>query len=570
MPPFEFTAPKSNYVSTIAELMQEPARANSLARAASAQAWSTAGHDIAENIGGMPARIQQANAQDVQNKSAAIDLSEKQRGLTVRTAISDALKETPKLSEDGVSVWDVGAISKRLADLGYGTESGEVVKHLSDINTAFRSEHAAKIAVIQQGARSVMASGNDVTMANLFIQHLVENGTISAKDAKTYTDMFAADPKNVGKVTSALAGEVKPVEVNENAKLVQPITGDVIAQGNPKAPTQASLAAAAAAGDPDAAAALELMKGNPNEAALALKAANGDKPASLALELMRKQRPQPAVARSWAKTPDGQVRMFPDTEIQANGYTRPNDFEISSAMPEEYRDAISRSVRTAAQRGQFTDLMNRQWQSGDLEGLQSTIRQAAVEGENADTKKMVAGRRDALSALADIESMLGQIGDTDILSGSIEDVVRKLGETTDPRLAGVGSRMSQSLFDYRRAMTGVQFSVKESDQYNKLWPSYQNSVPVNKELIDAMRTQMELADRNFWERKLGKAGAELVGAVKKPAAAPPAHLPANASISSRPVAGTPARATGPGAPQAPQAPPATLPQGGSVTSRPVR
>ena len=93
--------------------------------------------------------------------------------------------------------------------------------------------------------------------------------------------------------------------------------------------------------------------------------------------------------------------------------------------------------------------------------------------------------------------------DTGFFRGAFEDVLRKLGKTTDPKLVKYKNKMMSTLIKYRRAATGVQFSPIESKQYQQMLPNYGQEYHVNLASIDGMIEAMQVNDRSFWSDRLG-------------------------------------------------------------------
>lgn len=189
---------------------------------------------------------------------------------------------------------------------------------------------------------------------------------------------------------------------------------------------------------------------------------------------------------------------------------------LDSSMPAPLLNALDRSILniTSTKRGPIVNLANRLWTEGDQEGLKDVIRQAAIETENVDTKNQILGRQATLASLRDTRAILKEMEakgvPTNILTGTVEDVARKLGTSTNPEYVALSNRLMGTLINYRRAATGVAFSARESADYQRMFPNYRNTLPVNMSLIDGLEREMTTYDREYWDHKLGKAGADLV------------------------------------------------------------
>lgn len=177
------------------------------------------------------------------------------------------------------------------------------------------------------------------------------------------------------------------------------------------------------------------------------------------------------------------------------------DFDYSDA----FGSAVSNASMGEAQiRGRkFSDLMER----GEYQQAREFIFQTALETSLADTYKEVSGAANTLKSLSDFKKFMAEMMEagvpTNIVSGTAEDIVRKLGETTNPKYVAFKSKMSKILFDYRKAMTGVQFSFEEGEQYKDLFPQYKNNITINSELINSITASLTSQVDNFYSRKLG-------------------------------------------------------------------
>jgi hypothetical protein len=193
--------------------------------------------------------------------------------------------------------------------------------------------------------------------------------------------------------------------------------------------------------------------------------------------------------------------------------------EALEKMGPEWTGVIGRATSSmpAARQGAWRETFTRAAQSGDKAELADSIKQAAIEGENVDVKNQVVGRMATIASLNDAKAILGEMKaagvPTNWLSGNVEDLARKLGTTTNPQYVALGNRLMGTLINYRRAATGVQFGDKEAAQYERMFPNYRQTLPVNLALVDGLMREMKTYDKVYWEYKLGKKGAQLVGAL---------------------------------------------------------
>lgn len=198
--------------------------------------------------------------------------------------------------------------------------------------------------------------------------------------------------------------------------------------------------------------------------------------------------------------------------------------ELDAEIPSNLKTALDRAVMSVPERrrGTVIQTANRLWSEGNQGELKEVIRQAALEGEDVTTKGQIRSRQATIAALEDTKTMLDELKAAGVptgwFTGTVEDLVRRIGETTDPRRVALKNRLLDTLIQYRRAATGAAFGEKEGQTYAQMFPNYSQSMPVNQAAIEGLIRAMRGNDQTYWESKLGKEGAALVGAIASPAA----------------------------------------------------
>jgi len=147
--------------------------------------------------------------------------------------------------------------------------------------------------------------------------------------------------------------------------------------------------------------------------------------------------------------------------------------------------------------------------SGDTQGAKDYLTGLAIQRAPAQTQNALTARVETLDALTDISGLLqayvAKSGDTNILKGSLEQAAQKVGQSTDPNLAYIQSRMQQALFSYRHGMTGVAFSPQEGAQYAGLFANISNSDTLNASKIASFRDGLNASNRSDLKLYLGGA-----------------------------------------------------------------
>lgn len=215
---------------------------------------------------------------------------------------------------------------------------------------------------------------------------------------------------------------------------------------------------------------------------------------------------------------------------QAKAGLSKNEATFNTAIPQDLRNAATRSMMggVVARKADTIELMNNLWKQGDTDQIKQVVRQATLESDRVspDELRQYTARENSLKQINVIEDMLrdykGKGGDTNIIKGTVEQIAEKLGFTidhdvvqgqgNDPKLAEIQTRILQSLVDFRRGVTGVQFSAQEAQQYEKIFPNMSNTLDLNLSRIKQFREAATLNNNTFWERRLGEKNAKLVDA----------------------------------------------------------
>jgi len=126
---------------------------------------------------------------------------------------------------------------------------------------------------------------------------------------------------------------------------------------------------------------------------------------------------------------------------------------------------------------------------GDFETAKTLIQQNTLDSMPAATRTAYINGDVALATIAKIKSSLQRYqqlgGETGILSSTREEIMRKLGRTSNPELLKIGVEINDMFFRLRNEMTGAAFSPEESSNYAQLLPELKNQYGVNMTLASA-------------------------------------------------------------------------------------
>jgi hypothetical protein len=138
--------------------------------------------------------------------------------------------------------------------------------------------------------------------------------------------------------------------------------------------------------------------------------------------------------------------------------------------------------------------------SGREDEAKQLILSRVTSKMSATEREAELDRRNTIDALTDMKSALNEYvavtGDTNIVSGTIEDLANKIGQTTDPKLAAIKARITQATQKYRNAITGAAWGEQETAEYRTIFPSIKNSNKLNAIIIDTMIPLLQNNERN--------------------------------------------------------------------------
>ena len=100
-----------------------------------------------------------------------------------------------------------------------------------------------------------------------------------------------------------------------------------------------------------------------------------------------------------------------------------------------------------------------------------------------------------------LDNYIKKNGDTNILKGSMENIIEKIGQTTDPDLAEIRDNLGFLTADYIKSTSGTAASDTERAYLISLLPSIKNSKELNDsflnsfedKLIGGMKSRIETA-----------------------------------------------------------------------------
>lgn len=160
---------------------------------------------------------------------------------------------------------------------------------------------------------------------------------------------------------------------------------------------------------------------------------------------------------------------------------------------------------------------------GDIEGVKSQLKRLSIQKAPASDKTLIVSKERTIKLLDEIQDDLNnleKIGiDTNIFSGTEEQVANKIGLVVHPEAKTIAVKIQAAVQNYRRGMTGVAFGMIENKEYKNMFPSMKNTDRLNSAIISGLREaftgdldnfySLSMGEENykklFGERKFGKA-----------------------------------------------------------------
>ena len=173
-----------------------------------------------------------------------------------------------------------------------------------------------------------------------------------------------------------------------------------------------------------------------------------------------------------------------------------DDLRLAGQSPE-----FSGAIRNAAQQitSDWTDKKTQtafdkldDLVTGDnVTATQDFLKKLAIDGAGVEQGKQIMGQErtvDFLDEIADdLKAFEDAGGDTNIFTGTLEEIARKAGLVKEPELRKVAVKITKARQQYRRAMTGVAFSPGENLEYDKVFPDINKTAEFNTAVINGLR-----------------------------------------------------------------------------------
>jgi hypothetical protein len=145
---------------------------------------------------------------------------------------------------------------------------------------------------------------------------------------------------------------------------------------------------------------------------------------------------------------------------------------------------------------------------GDKEGVKNQLKRLARTQASSEQQTFLVGKERTIKLLDEIQGDLNnleQMGiNTNIFTGTAEQVAAKLGTVINPEARKVATKISTAIQNYRRSMTGVQFGMPENKEYKVMFPSIGRTANFNTANINALKEVMQGDLDNFYSLSMGE------------------------------------------------------------------
>ena len=226
--------------------------------------------------------------------------------------------------------------------------------------------------------------------------------------------------------------------------------------------------------------------------------------------------------RYLSQNPDTLVEFLDEMELGKTLDDIGDDFRarqvsVATQNAEMYRQSfenVASIITGKDNKKTFIDAADRRFQKGDITGTKEFIKLNARNSGGVDQRNKIVGAEFTMDFLNDIEEDLreyeaagGKIG---IFSGTKEEIAKRVGVVLDPERRKIATKIAAAIQNYRRSMSGVAFSVPESEEYKAMFPDIQSNLDLNLANLSALNEVMALQLENFYSLTIGKTPYEAI------------------------------------------------------------
>ena len=160
----------------------------------------------------------------------------------------------------------------------------------------------------------------------------------------------------------------------------------------------------------------------------------------------------------------------------------------------------------------------------DTGALRDFLKKASIDAAGIEQGKQIIGKERTVKFLDEIANDLKAYeeagGNTNIFTGTLEDISKKAGGVKDPELRKIAVKITKARQEYRRAMTGVAFSPGENLEYDAVFPSISKTAAFNSATTEALREAFRGDVDFFYGFQMGENAYDQIFKQAQPTAEP--------------------------------------------------
>lgn len=137
------------------------------------------------------------------------------------------------------------------------------------------------------------------------------------------------------------------------------------------------------------------------------------------------------------------------------------------------------------------DYIDDLYSEGSVPEAKEQIKRLARKQAGTEEERSINGKERTVKLIDEIQDDLDTLEangiNTNIFTGSVENINSRIGKVNNPAMRQIATKIAVAVQNYRRSMSGVAFSVPESEEYKKIFPSISKTANFNKSNVDALR-----------------------------------------------------------------------------------
>jgi hypothetical protein len=152
----------------------------------------------------------------------------------------------------------------------------------------------------------------------------------------------------------------------------------------------------------------------------------------------------------------------------------------------------------------FDDVLD----TGNSQVIGEYLKRASREASGAPRSKEINGIERTLEFITEIENDLTEYekkgGNTNIFTGTYENVNKAIGRVSDPELRKIAEKIQVATMRYRNDISGKAFSIPETKEYKAFMPSISRTSALNSAQIKAIQQTFTGDLRRFYINSMGE------------------------------------------------------------------